>query len=390
MLGTPQRNLVAFAMLFFAACSAVDAQSETAKPMRFKLDDYGWQSLPKPQPGERPGSHGPLVAIDHKGRILVGFAAHENAGLATREHPGLSFHILRFSPGGKLDRTLLVPTKQYYGNGLYLGPKDQIFAHANDTFQMPSEQNGDGTSSAEWRSLIPCPVTCAITQSPSRQTLIIRESKDGLGNGTVWATNESTYTIIDTSSELPLLRTCTKMAFYGEKITDKFAYWPDYDRDDDRTVRFPFCGVDNYQELPLTHVGAFFPLSDDAFLLLGSDKDRRGVVKLVGQDGQIRFQHTMSEKNEVPQYYVGFWATSDERGDRFAFTVDTWRGGSRFFDISGKLFARRIVVYDEKGRELASVPVSTAYHRDFDFSLSPDGHRLAILDEGVVTVVDMQ
>jgi hypothetical protein len=67
--------------------------------------------------------NGPLVAIDHKGRILIGFAAHDNAGLATREHPGLSFHILRFSPGGKLDRTLLVPTKEYYGNGLYLGPK---------------------------------------------------------------------------------------------------------------------------------------------------------------------------------------------------------------------------------------------------------------------------
>jgi hypothetical protein len=107
-------------------------------------------------------------------------------------------------------------------------------------------------------------------------------------------------------------------------------------------------------------------------------------------DFSFKFQHTMSEKNDIPQYYVGFWAISGERGDRFAFTVDTWRGRSRFFDISGKLVARRIVVYDEKGRELASVPVSRAYHRDFDFSLSPDGHRLAILDEGVVTVVDMQ
>jgi hypothetical protein len=54
------------------------------------------------------------------------------------------------------------------------------------------------------------------------------------------------------------------------------------------------------------------------------------------------------------------------------------------------LVARRIVVYDEGGHELASVPVSTAYQRDFDFSLSPDGHRLAILDEGVVTAVEIQ
>jgi hypothetical protein len=107
-------------------------------------------------------------------------------------------------------------------------------------------------------------------------------------------------------------------------------------------------------------------------------------------DGQVKFQRTMNEKDDVPQYYIGFWATSDERGDRFAFVVDTWRGGSRYLDTSGKLVARRIVVYDEGGHELSSVPVSTNYQHDFDFSLSPDGHRLAILDEGVVTAFEIQ
>jgi hypothetical protein len=97
----------------------------------------------------------------------------------------------------------------------------------------------------------------------------------------------------------------------------------------------------------------------------------------------------MPKRNE-PGYSTGFRATSDERGDRFAFTVNTWRGGRRFFDISDTLVARRIVVYDESGRELASIPVSTAYHRDFDFSMSPDGHRLVILDEGVVTVANIE
>jgi hypothetical protein len=180
------------------------------------------------------------------------------------------------------------------------------------------------------------------------------------------------------------------MAFYAEKITDKFAYWNGSEGRERFTRRFPFCDVEHPQELSWTGGGGFFPLSDDVFLRLGTDKDSRGVVKLVGPDGRVKFQHAMPKKNDVPQYYVGFWATSDERGYRFAFTVDTWRGGSRFFDISGKLVARRIVVYDERGHELASVPVSTAYKRDFDFSLSPDGHRLAILDEGVVTVVDME
>ncbi|HYL47182.1 MAG TPA: hypothetical protein VEU52_09140, partial [Candidatus Limnocylindrales bacterium] len=83
-------------------------------------------------------------------------------------------------------------------------------------------------------------------------------------------------------------------------------------------------------------------------------------------------------------------ARSDERGDRFAFIVETWRGGSELLDISGKRVARRVVVYTEGGRELDSVAVSPIYHLDFDFSISPDGHRLAILDEGVVTVADLE
>lgn len=385
-----QRNLAAFAMLLFGGCSFAYAQSQAAKVMRFRLEDYGWRPLPKAQHGELPGTRSRRVAIDHKGRILVGFAARENGDLATREHPALSFHILRFSSEGKLDLSLAVPTKDYFSNGLYLGPNDQIFARANNAFQVLSEQNAAGTDGAAWRSLIPCSMNCWIHQSPSRRTLVISESKDSFGHGSVWPTNDSIYTVVDISSEPPLLRTCTKMAFYGEKITDKFAYWPNYERDDNRTVRFPFCDVDHFQELPWTGGGGFFPLSDDAFLLLGGEsKNSPGEVILLGSDGRVKFRHEMP-KHDTPQYSVGFWATSDERGGRFAFTVDTWRGGSRFFDISGKLVARRIVVYSETGQELASIPVSPMYHRDFDFSMSPAGHRLAILDEDVVTVVDMQ
>lgn len=385
---TWQRNLVTVAILLFGTCSSVYAQFQTAKIVKFKLEVYGWQPLPQRQPGqhgEHPGTPSHLISIDHNNRVLVGFSARENYSLATREHPGLSFHILRFAPAGKIDLTLALPTKDYFTNGLYLGAKDQILARANDLLQVFSEAIKTADDDVAWQPLAPCPSDCYFGHSFNRRTIILRTSEKPFNFDNL------IYTVLDTSSSSPsVVQTCSRMAFYAEKISSKFAYWPNYDRDDGRTVRFPFCDVENYQELSLTRGGGFFPLSDDAFLLLGSDEERRGVVKLFGMDGKVRFQHTMSEKNDVPQYYVGYWATSDERGDRFAFTVETWRGGSRYFDISGKLVARRIVVYDEKGLELASVPVSTAYHRDFDFSLSPDGHRLAILDEGVVTVVDMQ
>jgi hypothetical protein len=135
-------------------------------------------------------------------------------------------------------------------------------------------------------------------------------------------------------------------------------------------------------------------LSDDALLLLGTGKERRGV-ELVAPDGQVKFRQEMPKHDVVD----GNRTSTDERGDRFAFVVQTWRGGSGFLDIGGKMVAFRAVVYSETGQQLAvvslnphlaNVSLNPYYNRQFDFSLSPEGHRLAILDEGVVTVVDMQ
>jgi hypothetical protein len=82
--------------------------------------------------------------------------------------------------------------------------------------------------------------------------------------------------------------------------------------------------------------------------------------------------------------------TIDETGDRFAFIVDTWRGGSSFLDISSKKVSRRMVVYTATGQQLATIPLNPVEHHDFDSSMSPDGHRLAILGEDAVTVVNLE
>jgi hypothetical protein len=377
-------------VILTAPCQQLLGQFQPPNVTRMHLEKFGWQPVPKPQRGsESPGSRSKLISIDHNGRVLVGFTTRENYTLATREQPGLSFHILRFTPEGKDDVSLVLPTKTYFTNGFYLGQNDQIIARANDALQVMSEGGDARERGAAWRSLMPCSMNCWISQSPSQRTIIVSESKDSFGRSSVWHTNDSTYTILDTSSEIHILRTCTKMAFYGEKITDRFAYWFGTEGSEHFARRFPICDVDHPEELSLGQVGITFPLSDDAFLSLGSEfKDLRGVVELLGSDGHVKFRRELP-KRDSPSYSVGAWATSDERGDHFAFIVETWRGGSRFFDVSGKRVARRIVVYNEAGQELASVPVSATYHRDFDFSLSPDGHRLAILDEGVLTVVDL-
>ena len=290
----------------------VPAQRPLPKISIFKLDDYGWRPLPKVQRGEWPGTPSQLVSLDHAGRVLAGFTTREDFGLATREHPKLALHILRFSAEGKVELNLVLPTNNYFTNGFYLGAKDQIIARANDSIQVQPEERDLRSGVTTRRSLAPCSMNCRIYQSPSHRTLIIRESYDGLGHSSRWATNDSNYTVIDTSSEPHVLRTCSQMAFWGEKITDDFAYWPKFEGRDEFTLRFPICDVDHSEELPCKwHGGGFFPFNNDEFLLLGGEGNKsRGEFKLVRSDGTVKFRHE-TPKHETPQYTVGFWAISD-------------------------------------------------------------------------------
>ncbi len=356
-------------------CSHVYAHSQMPKITKIKLEDYGWQ----PVPGRRAlfgHTFRPNLRLDHKGRVLVGFTVRESYALATREHPGRSFHILRFTAEGKSDLSLALPANSWYTNGFYLGPDDQILAQANDTLQFFLEdesQKGGGN----WRPLAPCPENCFVGQSFSSRTLILRVF--------VGDPHRSTYTILDASSSPPrIVQTCSQMA--SMQITDKFAYRSSYDRDDDLAVRFPFCDVEHYEDFPkLGRGGIRYPVNDETFLKIGFTLNGPVSAELVGVDGQVKFSVKVPKHDSIQPNKIMI----DERYDRFAFMVNTERGAHPRLDIGGHLVARRVVVYGDGGKELASIPTDTHYHVDSNFSMSPDGHRLAILDEGVVTVVEL-
>ena len=308
--------------------------------------------------------------LDHEGRCLVGFTVRESSALATREHPGRSFRILRFTPEGKLDLSLVLPTNDWYKNGFYLGPDDGIFALANDTFQWLS--GGENDQNAAWQTLARCPAgQCYVNQSFSRRTLIVRVGGRA---------DRSTYTIVDATSSPPRVsKTCSQMA--SMKITDQFSYRTNYDRDDDLTVRYPFCEVDHYEDFPMWGRGGGYVLNDETLLQVFTNGAR-----LLGADGQTRFIKRVPKHDYIDYSRIA----TDEHFDRFAFMAYTVRGEHPRLDISGHLVARRVLVLDGTGEELASIPTNTHYHMDSNFSMSPNGHRLAILDEGVVTVVELE
>jgi hypothetical protein len=359
------------------ACPYDHAQSETPKITRIKLQDFGWEAVPYRQVrfGHPPIT--PNLWQDHDGRVLVGFTLRESDALATREHPQRSFHIMRFTSEGKTDLAHSLPTDSWYTNGFYLGPDDQILARANGKLQYYSKNENQGQPES-WQVLADCPENCSIRQSFSRRTLIL-DARPPVGSH-----DEPHYTIVDASSApLRIVRTCSQMS--SMQITDKFAYRTGYDRDDDLTVRFPFCEVEHYEDFPQWGRGDPYVLNDETILKMGGDKDGRFGVELIGTDGQFRFSIKMPKHDSIDRQKIA----TDERYSRFAFMVDTEQGAHPSLDIGGHIVARRVVVLDETGKELASIPTETQYHMDSNFSLSPDGRRLAILDEGVITIVEI-
>jgi hypothetical protein len=323
-----------------------------------------------------------LVSIDRKGRVLVGFAVRENSDLATREHPGFLFRILRFTSEGKVDLSFAVPANNRLTNGLYLGPNDEVFARANDALQGVAEEDGTHKKGTVLLPLAACPRDCQVSQSPSRRTLIVTNFEGH---------DLYTHMMLDASSSPPrVVQGCSQS---GGIITDKFSYSVGSVGMRYFARRWPICEPEHSVELPIDLLGgALYALNDGLLLLLGIGNihgreivtPMRGI-ELITSDGQVKFKQEMPKHDVVTDE-----VRSDERGDHFAFIVETWRGGSRLLDISGNRVGRRIVVYAGTGQQLATVPVSPIYHRNFDFSMSPDGHRLAILDEGIVTVVDLE
>src|SRR5271168_2385805 len=267
-----------FGMLLVGASSDIRAQSQPAKVRTIKLEDYGWQRINQDQPDEWVGTRSRSVSIDHQGRTIVGFTTRENQVLTSREHPGLSFHILRFTSEGKVDLSLILPTDNWFNNGFYQGPDDHIYARANGALQFLS-QEPDGNANPIWKTLLLCSTNCWITQSPSRRTLVLRELQ---------GPSHYVYMVMNLSSPAPRIeQSCLWIALNAETITDEFAYRSaDGIRMDAR--RWPLCDREHDTELPLDirGSGVVKPVSDEAFLLLGTGKERRGV-ELVASNGQV-------------------------------------------------------------------------------------------------------
>jgi hypothetical protein len=337
------------------------------------LRSYGWE------PQGRKRVVWPFIVVDHEGRSVVSYATRVRTNLVTRDNPSLDLRILRFSHDGKLDLSLSLATHLADINSIYLSDSDQIIARANDSLQLYQEDT------RTWKVLAKCTPQCSVQQSVTRRTLALRDEYHA-------------PLLIFRLSQVPSLQECDKASksqdstqHHSDAITDEFAYHSGSENLEQFTYRWPFCEYENRMEMPLRPGGYWDMLNDHFFVFYPTDAHQAWRrVKVVSSDGRVVFQSA----NRKHEYAGGLWnpTRSNERGSRIAVDIVTLRGGNHALDISGHPTARRIAVYDIKlQKEVASIPVGLKDRDPFEFGfdLSPDGRRLAILENGILKVMDL-
>ena len=379
--------------LLICVVQPVLAQFPNVKTTTLNLRGCGWEAPDPIHPGEIDPAARRSIVIDHERRVLVGFVIRERSGLVTRDRPALTFRIVRFSPDGRSDLSLSLPTNGWRTNSVYLSATDQIIARANDTLQW-LEPDADPTHAAKdfWRVIAPCGLRCRVTQSPSRRTLLLD----------TWDVDPP-LTLIDTA-QLAAARGCARGGYPINSITDQLAYSTLQSRADvydyfshktpvagAHIYRWPLCDYEHRVAMPWRIQGRYTVLNDELFIANVDAKAIRDIgrdLEVISSDGQVKFRQLLAKH----EYWGNFFAPirSSERGDRIAVDIMTVRGGNKKLDISSHMTARRIAVFDiEAGKELASVSVNPNHRYRFEFDLSPDGRRLAILEDDTVKVVDI-
>jgi hypothetical protein len=351
----------------------------------FTLDlrSYGWEA---PE-GRQHVLNKPSIVVDHQGRVVLGFTVRARSGVVTRNQPSLDFRITRFSSDGKVSLSLSLPTHVRGRNAIYLSDDDRIIARANDSVRFLEPSDGSLQEGA-WKTL--CAESCRVAQSRTRRTLVLStESAD------------PPLTIVRFSPELALRRcgkaarfiqsTDDKIQNYTDYITDEFVYFHNWEPESGYfTYRWPLCDYEHRVEIPPHVGGRWAVLSDDTFLAYPYSKQTKDEeLEVISSDGQVKFRPTMQAHEVVGTIWTPI--KSSAKGDVIAVDLLTVKGRSWALDLSGHVTARRIAVYDiEAGKQLASIPVTSTHRYHFEFDLSPDGHRLAILEDDKVRVVDIE
>src|SRR5271166_4676618 len=100
----------AFSLCIIVACRQMSAQA----PQRVDLRKWGYRVPEDASSRFQRQLSSQLISVGNHGEIAVGFVTRDRRGLATREVPPLSFHVVRFTRSGTFLSQLTIPTPSWH------------------------------------------------------------------------------------------------------------------------------------------------------------------------------------------------------------------------------------------------------------------------------------
>ena len=345
----------------------------SASAQRFDLTMWGYKP-PENVAGENyKQMPSQLISIGTNGEVAASFVTRDRSGLASRDLPPLSLHIVRLTRDGKFLSQGLVPTPSWYENAILWGGNGNFIVRAGDRVLLLSP---------ELKQL-------AEKQIPLNRNGVwiywhlfpLLDRKAALLYGSLWPNQP--VSLLSWDGLKPIVQCDTGPDVSVESVSNR-----------NLLVRLPGRGLDRQIQIrqicgatQLSYSWRGDPLgavltSEDTVFLAGTSP----VVKFVSS-GRVQWADVFDKKSDMVDSHVEVNAD----GHVLAVAVRTFGGGNRILDIGAHLKSIKIVVYETaNGKRLLETPVVPTPSSVFDFALSPEGDMLVAMSDGILTFIPVK
>jgi WD40 repeat protein len=382
-------------LIMLALATAASGRLIPAQTQQFSthLQEYGWQPAKlRMSSGEREIAATRHLDFDSAGKLYVGFAVEGKNKLLKPGEANNIFRVLTIDQeSGEVKQTLDFATQSKERVGVNVSASDALLITANDKVQIVSK---DGSS----RMVFDIPVPAGnhilvIRESASRKTLLL--SINDL-NTHYFLQSDTLSLITKCYTPPPPLPTRDhpgvnfsnkhEPGTFSDNIQIRLAHTtqlgPPYE-----LVKGPLCGEAEDLWSLGTNVIEPILLDDSTVLELGTSKldVNTSVFDVRKTNGELVWAEELPKHFLADTLTLGPARTAD--GSRFAVEIVELRGGSQEFDISPKTVSMGVWIYDARtGKQVGSIKYPKL--GPYEFALSPDGSRVAILsvDGGIVEV----
>jgi len=383
-----RRVLITLALATIA--SGCPASGQTLQ-FSVHLQQYGWQPAKlKITNGEREIAETRHIGFDSAGRLYVGFAIEGETKLLKQGEANNIFRVLAIDQeSGAVKRKLDFATQSKEWVGVNVSANNALLVTANNKVQLIGE---DGSPKTAFD--IPMPAgnhRLSIRESATGKTLLVTigdlSTHYFLRSDTLFPITHC-YTPPEQSRDDPeaFSRNMAEPGTFSDSIQMRLdgttRLGPPYE-----LVKAPLCG--KAQDLWSQGAAYITPvlLDDSTVLELGTSKldVDTSVFELRKTNGELAW------REELPKHFLAdsfSWdSVGTTHGSRFAVEIVELRGGSQRFDISPRTISMGVWIYDVRTGKLVG---SIKYPKlgRCEFSLSPNGERIAILstDGGTLEV----